>query len=393
MLDVIDCMPMGIWKIGSQCHARSIRGVIKNLPYYNVEAVASQDLPVVFPYVGKRSSYSKRVLLGDGIYPDVDKFRQIIHWLHVSEAYVTLNQQSKKVHGKMSNVAFDVLQRTLGTYSSTIPCMRSQHFFVEICIAGFIMHDMILEYQNMSVVDWTCVYLILPRSLQTVWIGIDVKSLTLGLPSTLKTSELKNFCTTSTSYKLHTVKMEPLNLLVIDEAAQLKEAESTIPLQLPGVNHAILIGDECQLPAMVKSKVMIRPNLEDNRTRLEPNDKKTLRACCGPIKRGRLYQHSFREVVQRKKARVLEPLQKYAMMLALCTEEDCNKKKKNQGICDIGRMFLESDVLTGSASELSLVVRLWLFCGLRVLGHGDVCYESLLVKGDKLPLAIVNGHS
>ncbi|GJY26044.1 UvrD-like helicase, ATP-binding domain, P-loop containing nucleoside triphosphate hydrolase [Tanacetum coccineum] len=257
MLDVIDCMPMGIWKIGSQCHARSIRGVIKNLPYYNVEAVASQDLPVVFPYVGKRSSYSKRVLLGDGIYPDVDKFRQIIHWLHVSEAYVTLNQQSKKVHGKMSNVAFDVLQRTLGTYSSTIPCMRSQHFFVEICIAGFIMHDMILEYQNMSVVDWTCVYLILPRSLQTVWIGIDVKSLTLGLPSTLKTSELKNFCTTSTSYKLHTVKMEPLNLLVIDEAAQLKEAESTIPLQLPGVNHAILIGDECQLPAMVKSKGIV----------------------------------------------------------------------------------------------------------------------------------------
>ncbi|GJV70509.1 UvrD-like helicase, ATP-binding domain, P-loop containing nucleoside triphosphate hydrolase [Tanacetum coccineum] len=78
----------------------------------------------------------------------------------------------------------------------------------------------------------------------------------LGLPSTLKTSELKNFCTTSTSYKLHTVKMEPLNLLVIDEAAQLKEAESTIPLQLPGVNHAILIGDECQLPAMVKSKVL-----------------------------------------------------------------------------------------------------------------------------------------
>ncbi|GJY81163.1 UvrD-like helicase, ATP-binding domain, P-loop containing nucleoside triphosphate hydrolase [Tanacetum coccineum] len=86
----------------------------------------------------------------------------------------------------------------------------------------------------------------------------------LGLPSALKTSELKNFCfeqaslifcTTSTSYKLHTVKMEPLNLLVIDEAAQLKEAESTIPLQLPGVNHAILIGDECQLPAMVKSKV------------------------------------------------------------------------------------------------------------------------------------------
>ncbi|PWA91974.1 uvrD-like Helicase, ATP-binding domain, P-loop containing nucleoside triphosphate hydrolase [Artemisia annua] len=51
--------------------------------------------------------------------------------------------------------------------------------------------------------------------------------------------------------------MEPLNILVIDEAAQLKEAESTIPLQLPGMKHAILIGDECQLPAMVTSNVCI----------------------------------------------------------------------------------------------------------------------------------------
>ncbi|KAI3778696.1 hypothetical protein L2E82_08079 [Cichorium intybus] len=40
-----------------------------------------------------------------------------------------------------------------------------------------------------------------------------------------------------------------------DEAAQLKEAESTIPLQLRGIKHAILIGDECQLPATVKSNV------------------------------------------------------------------------------------------------------------------------------------------
>ncbi|MED6110882.1 hypothetical protein PIB30_047030 [Stylosanthes scabra] len=49
--------------------------------------------------------------------------------------------------------------------------------------------------------------------------------------------------------------MEPLNILVIDEAAQLKECESIIPLQLQGINHAILVGDECQLPATVESKV------------------------------------------------------------------------------------------------------------------------------------------
>ncbi|MED6110878.1 hypothetical protein PIB30_047026 [Stylosanthes scabra] len=63
------------------------------------------------------------------------------------------------------------------------------------------------------------------------------------------------FCTASSSSNLHYVAMEPLNILVIDEAAQLKECESTIPLQLQGINHAILVGDECQLPATVESKV------------------------------------------------------------------------------------------------------------------------------------------
>uniref|UniRef100_A0A2N9F0I4 Helicase ATP-binding domain-containing protein n=1 Tax=Fagus sylvatica TaxID=28930 RepID=A0A2N9F0I4_FAGSY len=62
------------------------------------------------------------------------------------------------------------------------------------------------------------------------------------------------FCTVSSSAKLHKVKAQ-WELLVIDEAAQLKECESTIPLQLPGLRHAILFGDERQLPAMVKSKV------------------------------------------------------------------------------------------------------------------------------------------
>ncbi|BBG98601.1 P-loop containing nucleoside triphosphate hydrolases superfamily protein, partial [Prunus dulcis] len=64
------------------------------------------------------------------------------------------------------------------------------------------------------------------------------------------------FCTASTSAKLDgTAAVRPLELLVIDEAAQLKECESAIPLQLSGIRHAILIGDERQLPAMVKSKV------------------------------------------------------------------------------------------------------------------------------------------
>nr|XP_027099745.1 probable helicase MAGATAMA 3 isoform X1 [Coffea arabica]XP_027100131.1 probable helicase MAGATAMA 3 isoform X1 [Coffea arabica] len=68
------------------------------------------------------------------------------------------------------------------------------------------------------------------------------------------------FCTASTSAKLHVEGIAPLELLVIDEAAQLKECESAIPLQIPGIRHAILIGDEKQLPAMVQSQICEKAN-------------------------------------------------------------------------------------------------------------------------------------
>ena len=67
------------------------------------------------------------------------------------------------------------------------------------------------------------------------------------------------FCTSSSSFRLHHVEMEkPLEILVVDEAAQLKECECLIPLQLPRIQHAIFIGDEHQLPALVKSQVHIQ---------------------------------------------------------------------------------------------------------------------------------------
>nr|TKR83593.1 uncharacterized protein D5086_0000263640 [Populus alba] len=86
----------------------------------------------------------------------------------------------------------------------------------------------------------------------------------LDLPRAMSKRSIEEFCfqkatlflcTASSSYKLHLLPIEPLNFLVVDEAAQLKECESTIPLLLPGIRHAILIGDECQLPAMVVSNV------------------------------------------------------------------------------------------------------------------------------------------
>nr|XP_043619914.1 uncharacterized protein LOC122591730 [Erigeron canadensis] len=114
------------------------------------------------------------------------------------------------------------------------------------------------ESEDMSAINYVrAVSIFVLRDLQ---ISLEA----LGLPDDAKRHVLVDFCferaslvfcTTLSSYKLHMVPMKPLNILVIDEAAQLKEAESTIPLQLPGMKHAILIGDECQLPAMVTSNV------------------------------------------------------------------------------------------------------------------------------------------
>ncbi|KAJ3708110.1 hypothetical protein LUZ61_011815 [Rhynchospora tenuis] len=69
-------------------------------------------------------------------------------------------------------------------------------------------------------------------------------------------------CTASSSFKLHGVEMKhkPLEVLVVDEAAQLKESESLIPLLLPGIKHVVLIGDQFQLPALVKSKISDEAN-------------------------------------------------------------------------------------------------------------------------------------
>ncbi|XVF85499.1 hypothetical protein PTKIN_Ptkin17bG0122500 [Pterospermum kingtungense] len=86
----------------------------------------------------------------------------------------------------------------------------------------------------------------------------------LKLPSVTNKDSIIEFCfqnallffsTASGSYKLFKVEIKPLNVLVIDEAAQLKECESAIPLQLPGIAHSVLVGDEWQLPAVVQCNV------------------------------------------------------------------------------------------------------------------------------------------
>ncbi|CAD6262581.1 unnamed protein product [Miscanthus lutarioriparius] len=66
-------------------------------------------------------------------------------------------------------------------------------------------------------------------------------------------------CTVSRSFSLYNVPVDKdtflLQMLTVDEAAQLKECETLIPMLLPGIRQAVFIGDECQLPALVKSKI------------------------------------------------------------------------------------------------------------------------------------------
>ncbi|PVH35757.1 hypothetical protein PAHAL_7G265900 [Panicum hallii] len=83
----------------------------------------------------------------------------------------------------------------------------------------------------------------------------------LKLPVTRSDFRIKKFCLRSASFVFCTVSgsaklnAQKMDLLLIDEAGQLKECESLIPLQLSGLKQAVLIGDERQLPATVKSKV------------------------------------------------------------------------------------------------------------------------------------------
>uniref|UniRef100_A0A453CL31 DNA2/NAM7 helicase helicase domain-containing protein n=1 Tax=Aegilops tauschii subsp. strangulata TaxID=200361 RepID=A0A453CL31_AEGTS len=62
-------------------------------------------------------------------------------------------------------------------------------------------------------------------------------------------------CTVFSSFRLYNPENLNLGLLIVDEAAQLKECETLIPLLLPGIKQAVFIGDEYQLPALVKSKI------------------------------------------------------------------------------------------------------------------------------------------
>ena len=65
------------------------------------------------------------------------------------------------------------------------------------------------------------------------------------------------FCTVSSTATKQVRQGGPFDLVVVDEAAQLVEAEVISALQLAGIRRMVLVGDPNQLPATVFSKVSI----------------------------------------------------------------------------------------------------------------------------------------
>ncbi|KAL5102075.1 hypothetical protein RYX36_006402 [Vicia faba] len=142
--------------------------------------------------------------------------------------------------------------------------------------SSFIKEEMIIRSQNLNESQEdavsSCVNESIPAYFQPLYVKKDeCLSILSSLSETVSLPKFRNraqvaefclsntlliFCTASSSIKMQNLRMvKPVQFLVMDEAAQLKECESTIPLQLLGLRHCILIGDDRQLPALVKSKV------------------------------------------------------------------------------------------------------------------------------------------
>ncbi|GJY61254.1 ALP1-like protein isoform X1 [Tanacetum coccineum] len=181
------------------CHGKvNTVGVIKKYPTIMLEAVASQDLWIwhafygmtganndinvldnsplfddllddlahVVPYVVNGVQYRNGYYLADGIYPEWASFVKLTVATDPKHMYFKQRQESAR---KDVERAFGVLQGRWGLIQQPARAYEV-NTLRRIMYAGIIMHNMILEDQNMSVVDWKHVYSNPARSLQTVWI-------------------------------------------------------------------------------------------------------------------------------------------------------------------------------------------------------------------------------
>ncbi|PON39568.1 P-loop containing nucleoside triphosphate hydrolase [Parasponia andersonii] len=220
----------------------------------------------------KTSSESRIEEQGDRRYWEVGKKKLTSFLEYVREKFVSISSELKRyisiicthtVKSYISEQNFKDMVSLVVSLDSFESLLFQQNVVSEVLEELFSRPE-VIDYLSHSFVDEISLWLFLKRSecltlLKTLYDSLN----RLDLSSFKSQHAIMRFCfqsaslilcTVSSSSKLHKFAIKP-TILVIDEAAQLKECESTIPLQLPGVKHAILVGDECQLPATVKSRV------------------------------------------------------------------------------------------------------------------------------------------
>ncbi|GJV80058.1 putative nuclease HARBI1 isoform X2 [Tanacetum coccineum] len=124
-----------------------------------LEAVASQDLWIWHAFYGMAGANNDiNVLDNSPLFDDLlDDLAHVVPYVRQESARKDVERAFGVLQGR-----WGLIQQPARAYE--VNTLR------RIMYAGIIMHNMILEDQNMSVVDWKHVYSNPARSLQTVWI-------------------------------------------------------------------------------------------------------------------------------------------------------------------------------------------------------------------------------
>ncbi|KAI8540971.1 hypothetical protein RHMOL_Rhmol08G0026800 [Rhododendron molle] len=148
-------------------------------------------------------------------------------YTHMPTSFVSLDAVKKMVK------ALDLLESIGTMYTRAVANKGLKEVLSGVDDVG----NMIKHFRNLSSSKTECVQL-----LKFLSESVSVPRITerIAIQSFCLQNACLIFCTASSSAKLDTEGMRPLELLVIDEAAQLKECESTIALQLSGHKRLLL---------------------------------------------------------------------------------------------------------------------------------------------------------
>ncbi|GKB28266.1 ALP1-like protein [Tanacetum coccineum] len=165
MLEAVASQDLWIWHaFYGMAGANNDINVLDNSPLFDD---LLDDLAPVVPYVVNGVEYRNGYYLADGIYPEWASF--VKSFTVATDPKHTYFKQRQESARKDVERAFGVLQGRWGLIQQSARAYEVNTLH-RIMYAGIIMHNMILEDQNMSVVDFKHVYSNPARSMQTIWI-------------------------------------------------------------------------------------------------------------------------------------------------------------------------------------------------------------------------------